>query len=423
MTYVEALERLFALRRFGVRPGLETTRRLLSSLGHPETAFSVIHVAGTNGKGSTAAFAESLLRAAGVRTGLYTSPHLSRFTERVRVDGVEISAATAAALLDEVFAIAGEATFFEVVTAMALLAFARAGVKVAVLECGLGGRFDSTNVITAPLSTVVTGIAADHLDVLGPTLADVAREKAGIWKPGVPAVMACDDPAARLVLRSTATVVGAPISEWGVDLSLDEAGDYVGPGGPLGRLTVGLRGAHQRRNAGLALAAVSLAADRGGFLISDENRRTGLRDVRWPARLELLAPDVLVDAAHNAEGATSLAVELPAIAAGRPITLVVGVVADKDARAILAPLLPLAARIVCTTPPSPRALSAGDLAALCQGETVSDPTEALATARDGRSLVVGCGSIFLVGELRRILLGEPSDPLAVQDPAARATIA
>jgi len=423
MTYVEALERLFALRRFGVRPGLETTRRLLSSLGHPETAFSVIHVAGTNGKGSTAAFAESLLRAAGVRTGLYTSPHLSRFTERVRVDGVEISAATAAALLDEVFAIAGEATFFEVVTAMALLAFARAGVKVAVLECGLGGRFDSTNVITAPLSTVVTGIAADHLDVLGPTLADVAREKAGIWKPGVPAVMACDDPAARLVLRSTATVVGAPISEWGVDLSLDEAGDYVGPGGPLGRLTVGLRGAHQRRNAGLALAAVSLAADRGGFLISDENRRTGLRDVRWPARLELLAPDVLVDAAHNAKGATSLAVELPAIAAGRPITLVVGVVADKDARAILAPLLPLAARIVCTTPPSPRALSAGDLAALCQGETVSDPTEALATARDGRSLVVGCGSIFLVGELRRILLGEPSDPLAVQDPAARATIA
>jgi len=423
MTYVEALERLFALRRFGVRPGLETTRRLLSSLGHPETAFSVIHVAGTNGKGSTAAFAESLLRAAGVRTGLYTSPHLSRFTERVRVDGVEISAATAAALLDEVFAIAGEATFFEVVTAMALLAFARAGVKVAVLECGLGGRFDSTNVITAPLSTVVTGIAADHLDVLGPTLADVAREKAGIWKPGVPAVMACDDPAARLVLRSTATVVGAPISEWGVDLSLDEAGDYVGPGGPLGRLTVGLRGAHQRRNAGLALAAVSLAADRGGFLISDENRRTGLRDVRWPARLELLAPDVLVDAAHNAEGATSLAVELPAIAAGRPITLVVGVVADKDARAILAPLLPLAARIVCTTPPSPRALSAGDLAALCQGETVPDPAEALATARDGRSLVVGCGSIFLVGELRRILLGEPSDPLAVQDPAARATIA
>ncbi len=427
MTYREALERLFALRRFGVRPGLDGVRAALAAVGDPHRGLSIIHIAGTNGKGSTAAFAEAVLRAAGRRTGLYTSPHLQRFTERIRVDGAELAQAEVAALAARVLDAAPTATFFEVATVMAFLAFAERGVEVVVLEAGLGGLYDSTNIVESPLATVVTGVALDHTDVLGPTLAHVALQKAGIWKPGAPAVLACDDAGARRLLEDEAQRVGAPAYVVGRQIevmaevmagatSLGDSLVYRGPGGPLTVDRLALAGEHQVTNAALALAAVALAAERARWPISDEARVRGLSTARWPGRLERIG-DVLLDAAHNPDGARALARSLPRLAAGRPVTLVFGVVSDKDAAAMLAPLQPLVARVILTSPPSPRARDPETLRALAPGATVFPSVAgALDAACAGNGLVVVAGSIFLVAEARRLLTNEPSDPLVVQDP-------
>jgi dihydrofolate synthase/folylpolyglutamate synthase len=408
MTYEQTLQRLFALRRFGMRPGLDGVRALLGALGNPERELAVVHVGGTNGKGSTVAFVEAALRAAGRRTGAFTSPHLLRFTERIRLGGVELGREQAAALAERVLAAseaAGqEATFFEVATAMAFLAFAEARVDVAVLEVGLGGRLDATNVIARPLATVVTSIGRDHMDVLGDTLPAIAREKAGIWKAGAPAVYACDDDAAAAVLDGEAARVGTSALRFGRDF--DDAG--LPP--------LGLAGAHQRRNA--ALARQALAALPAALAPSPAALATGFAQARWPGRLEWLTPTLLVDAAHNEEGARALAAALAAALPAGAFTLVVGVVADKDARAILAPLVGRAARVIATAPPSPRALPAAELAALVPGaEAAPDLETALARAAGGVTVVAG--SIFLVGEARRLVLGEAADPLAVQDPLGR----
>jgi len=396
MTYDEMLERLAALKRYGMRPGLDAIRELLHRVGDPHVGMSVIHVGGTNGKGSTAAMIEAALRADGRRTGLYTSPHLLRFTERIRIDGDEIPPAQAAELAEVVLAGGGEFTFFEVATAMALLAFDRAGAPTAVLEVGLGGRLDATNVIEHKSVAVVTSVGLDHTDVLGPRIVDIAREKAGIFRRDTPALFACDDEAAS-VLQAEAERVGAtPIERFGRDF--DDAG--LPP--------LALVGAHQRRNAALARRALELVG------VGTRAIREGLANVKWPGRLEALSPTVMVDAAHNEEGARALAAAWPA----GDWTLVVGVVADKDARAIVAPLAARARRVIVTAPPSPRALPPAELARLVPGATVApDLAAALALAAGER--VVVAGSIFLVGEARRLVLGEPADGAAVQDPVGQ----
>jgi dihydrofolate synthase/folylpolyglutamate synthase len=420
ISYAEALERLFQLRRFGIRPGLDGIRTALARVGDPQRALRFVHLAGTNGKGSTAAFTESVLRAAGLRTGLYTSPHLHRFTERIRIDGRELAQAEAAALAERVLAATPEATFFEVATVMAFLAFAARAVDVVVLEAGLGGRLDSTNVIDAPLVSVVTGVALDHTDVLGGTLAEIAREKTGICRAGVPAVLACEDDDTRAILEAEARRHGAEPYLFGRELDASPSGDglrYRGPGGALDCDRLGLAGAHQARNAALALAAVALAAERAGWSISDDARRRGLTNARWPGRLERIAEDVLIDAAHNPDGARALARSLPPLAAGREVALVFGVVSDKNAADMLAPLLPLAARVIFTRPASPRARDPEELRALCPGAAVlPSVADALAAARRDGRLAVVAGSIFLIAEARRLVLGEPSDPIVVQDP-------
>jgi dihydrofolate synthase/folylpolyglutamate synthase len=400
MTYEQMLQRMFGLRRFGMRPGLDATRALLAALGHPERAFEAVHIGGTNGKGSTVALCESALRAAGLRTGSFTSPHLLRFTERIRLDGVEIAPERAAALAERVLVVAGEATFFEVVTAMAFVAFAEAGVDVAVVEVGLGGRLDATNVLDRVLATVVTSIGRDHMDVLGNTTAAIAGEKAGIWKAGVPAFYACDDAEAAAVLDGEAARVGTTAARFGRDF--DDAG--LPP--------LGLHGAHQRRNA--ALARQALGALPAAVRPDATALATGFAAARWPGRLEWLTPQLLVDAAHNEEGARALAAALP----DGPWTLVVGVVADKDARAIVAPLAARAARVIAVAPPSPRALPAAELAALVPGAEVADDLGAALARTAGQPTVVA-GSIFLVGEARRLVLGEAADPIVVQDPLGR----
>ena len=418
--YARALARLLSLQRFGVRPGLETTRAALAAVGDPQRSLQVVHVTGSNGKGSTAAFTERILREAGYTTGLFTSPHLSRFTERIRIAGEEISEEELAALTDRVLALPLELTLFEAVTVMAFLVFAERA-QVVVLEAGLGGRLDSTNVVDAPLCTVVTGVALDHTDVLGDTLTAIAREKAGIWKAHAPAVMACRDQGARQVLLDEAARAGAPAYLLGRDFSLTaSAGAYAyeGPGGALAFDSLGLRGVHQHDNAALALAGAALAGERLGAPISDEARRRGLANVRWPGRLESLTDDVLVDAAHNPDGARTLAAELPSLAAGRSVTIVLGMAADKDVAGVLARLRPLAQRLIVTRPPSPRALPPEQLRALApEAEIFDAPSDALPAARGPGTLTVVAGSIFLVAEARRLVLGEPTDPLFVQDPA------
>jgi dihydrofolate synthase/folylpolyglutamate synthase len=420
--YAAALARLAALARFGVRPGLEPIARVLAALGHPEQKFPSLHVAGTNGKGSVAAIAERTLRAAGARTGLYTSPHLSRFTERIRVDGEEIANERTAQLIDRVLAAEGgdQLTFFEVATAAAFLHFADEKVDLAVIEVGLGGRLDATN-LCRPFACAISSIGLDHTAELGPTTGAIAVEKAGIAKPGVPLFVGPVDADARASIARVAREQGAPVSWFPGDFSaiLDgESLDYQGPGGALAGAKLALAGAHQAGNAAIALAASSLA---GKFAPDERARRIGLAEVRWPGRLERVAPWLLLDAAHNPEGAQALARALPA----GDFTLLVGALADKDVRGVLAHLVPRAAHVICTHPSSPRALDATALAALARElsptapiEAIADPKQALAAAR-AHPPVIAAGSIFLVGELRRLVLGETTDPLPVADPLAQ----
>jgi dihydrofolate synthase/folylpolyglutamate synthase len=448
MNYRQALEALFGLRRFGVRPGLGPMRALLGRLGNPERDLAVVHIAGTNGKGSTAAFVEAIARAAKWSTGLFTSPHLLRFTERVRIDGVEIGEEELAALAEESLRAAERLpsdppTFFEHVTAIALMAFRRRGVELAILECGLGGRLDATNVVEAPRACAVTSVGADHLEILGPTLVDVAREKGAIGKPGVPLVAACRDADARAALVAEAESRGARVLLLGRDVHVEPAGEglrYDGPGGPFVADRLALVGAHQRENAAIALALAALAGIvRDG---DDEARRRGLAEARWPGRLERLAPDLVVDGAHNPEGAEALAGWLRArhrqlgnqVTTSPATVLLVGAVAEKDLAGLLAPLVGCASAIVATEPPTPRALGADvvgaqvrTLAPAMHIEVERDLSRALTRARSIAAKqsgeVVACGSLFLVGEVRRLVTGERADPLVVQDPGTRAPTA
>lgn len=433
--YSTALARLRALAPLGVRPGLESVGAALAQLGHPEARYPSLHIAGTNGKGSTAALSTAMLAAAGARVGLYTSPHLSRYTERIRIAGAhsdqEIDQDEVPGLVDRVLGLGLDLTFFEATTVMAFLAFAEAGVDIAVVECGLGGRLDATN-LCRPVATAITSIGFDHTELLGSTLAAIAGEKAGIAKPGVPLVLGPVAEEARVVIEERAAAVGAPLLRHGTDFEAvlrtgpepAESGlDYRGPGGPLDRVPLALAGPHQAVNAGLALALTAFAPER---LRPDEAaRRAGLLGARWPARLERLAPDLWLDAAHNPDGARSLRRALPSVV-GRKVVLLLGVLVDKDVEGILRPLLGLASRVVATQPASPRALPADQLAQkvnrlvpMVPIAVADDPADALVLARSLARPdipVVACGSIYLVGALRRLVTGEAADPVAVADP-------
>lgn len=419
MTYRDMLAALYAARRFGVRFELERVRASLAAVGAPERRLgAVVHVGGTNGKGSTAAMVEATLRAAGLRTGLYTSPHLARFTERVRVAGEELDGEALAARWAAWRGAIGEMTFFEQATILALGVFADARVDATVLEVGLGGRLDATNVVDADVA-VVTGVALDHQEHLGPDLASIAREKAGIFKPGRRAVVGrAGEPEARERLVALAREAGVA--------EVIEAGEDAPEG-----WAVGLGGEHQRRNAACALAALDALerATDGRVAVPEAARRAGLAGARWPGRLEEVsaAPRIWLDAAHNPHGAAALARALPE---GARVLAVAGVSADKDVAGVLAPVAARAARLWATTTPNPRALAAEALARVAAGipgpagravEAEPDPHRAVAraaaavTAGEG-DLVVVFGSIFLCGAVRARLLGEPEDPIAAQDP-------
>ncbi len=396
---------LESLSPLSVRFGLERVERALDTLGRPERAAPVLHVAGTNGKGSTCAMAAAALRAAGLRTGLYTSPHLSHFNERIQVDGVPLDDAALAGAVAAVRAACpwheGGApeerlTYFEVATLAAFVHFAAAQVDVAVVEVGLGGRLDATNAVS-PAVTAVARIGLDHTRWLGQTEAAVAREKAGIFKPGVPAVLhAVQPPGVLEVLGAEATRRGAP---WQVA--------QAGWDGPLALL-----GPHQQGNAGLAAAALR-ALRRAGVPVDEPSIAAGLATTHWPGRLERVG-GVLLDGAHNPDGAAALAAALSALHPGRPAELVFGVLDDKDHLGMLRALAGVARRLHLVAPASTRARPPAEVAT--QARALGLPADlhggvgealgcARAAAADG-ALVVVAGSLYLVGEART-LLGAP----------------
>ena len=420
-------ERLLALEAFGIKLGLENMQTLVAALGHPERAYPTIHVAGTNGKGSVCAMIERGLRAAGYRTGLYTSPHLDRIEERVAIDGSPIAEATFEACAQHVLAVVESAradgrlgvspTFFEVTTAVAFEAFRRAQVDVAVIEVGLGGRFDATSVIT-PVVSAITSIAFDHERHLGSTLAAIAGEKAGIARKGVPLVVGDLPLEARTVVEKAAQTVGADVVEAAhaggcVDVRdgvatvsfTSETADYPA-------VSLSLAGRHQVANAATAVRVLELANQRG-LRVDQEAIMTALTDARWPARLEWLRlPEgsLLIDAAHNPAGAEALASYL-SDAHVTPLPIVLAVMRDKDLASIVRPLAAVASRFVVTQVPTARSWAADELgekvAALAPLLPVSvepDPDRAVFEALSGTRRAVAAGSIFFVGPLRARLL-------------------
>jgi len=425
MTFAELKELLFARGNFGVKLGLERMREACAALGNPERSAPVLHVAGTNGKGSTCAFAEASLRAAGLRTGLYTSPHLNHFCERIRIGGEPISEERACELLEEVRARAPWAlgdpglTFFEIVTLMAFVAFRE--VDVMVIEVGLGGRLDATNVVE-PRACAVASLGLDHAQYLGPTLAQVAAEKAGIFKRGAPAVSAGQPLQAARVLHQKAHELEISLWRPGRDYRYESSDVrpfcYQGPRWAVRAGDLALQGHHQRTNAALACALLEASL----LPLTERHVEQGLKSARWPGRLERIgAPegragdaDVYLDGAHNPHAARALARSLPALLAGRPLRLLFGALQDKDAAAMLRELSPLAASVHYCAPDSPRAIAPEELARLSPGAPHPSVAAALQAARSESGLVLCCGSLYLVGEVRALLLGERPQPMPAE---------
>lgn len=420
MTYAEVVALLGRLAMFGMSPGLERTRRALSALGNPERAFPALHVAGSNGKGSTCAFAAAALSAAGNRVGVYTSPHLESLTERIAVGGAPISEERFARAVTDVLAACpwgaegdGRLTYFELVTAAAFLVFAEERVDVAVLETGLGGRLDATT-CCEPEATAITPLSLEHVEVLGPTLAHIAREKAGIVKEGVPCVTAAQPDEALAELRKACDALEAPLLLEGRDFGWEDARTLNGVNRIYDIEKLGLLGPHQRTNAAVAVAGLEALESRGVRVGAAAVVR-GLADARWPGRLEVVRerPLVVLDGAHNAAGAQALAASLRALWPGRRVHLVFGVLADKDAASMLRTLLPLVASVELVRPASPRALDPATLLDLARSLTPyasADAAPAPATERalaraTPNDVVLVAGSLYLVGEVRRSLRG------------------
>ena len=421
MTYAETLSHIYALGRFGIKPGLDRISRLLGALGNPQDAFAAVHVVGTNGKGSTASLLSSILSAGGHRTGLFTSPHLISFTERIRIDGAEIAEASVARLAERVMAAAPEeSTFFEIVTAMAVLHFAKQGVEIAVFEAGMGGRLDASNALNG-LLTIITPVTLDHTDYLGSRVGEIALEKAGICKPGTPVLSARQLPEAACVIARHAAEIGSPLYRCGEQFDAFWQGGrlcYRGISVSLNGLNAGLSGLYQSGNAALALAAAELLSG-AGFPVALPALAAGVEKARWPGRMELFPgePRVLLDGAHNPAGAEALAEALALIPRDR-LFMVAGVMGDKELAGILSPLLPLADEVFAVAPALERALPAALLAEFCRNAgartreagTVQQGIALARAAAGAGDLILVCGSLFTVGEARSLLLSRRFDP-------------
>ena len=444
MNYEESVRALLALGRELAAPrqpaqssasgaqvqkfGLQNITTLSAALGNPHRAVPCAHVAGTNGKGSTAAMLESILRVSGLRTGLYTSPHLERVNERIHINGEDVSDDDFAAAWTRVHsaietlmasgALAAHPTYFECVTAMAFFIFAEKKLDFAVYEVGLGGRLDSTNIVT-PEVAVITSIDFDHESFLGHTIQEIATEKAGIIKHGVSVVSAAERPEARTVIAEKCRGLGARLAEidtlYRMKFTHSVDGRYPtiavprGRGGPNLRIEPPLPGRFQIRNA-LAAATAARILGEHGFPISDEAIEQGIRYVHWPGRLEKLSdhPTIYLDGAHNPAGARELAKFWQESFPGRRILLIYGTVRDKAVDEIAGVLFPRAETVILTAPRQPRAILADVLAEMTSHlavKVVIEPDPQLALERtiemaSQQDAIFATGSLYLVGEWR-----------------------
>ena len=416
-SYSETLERIYNLRGGMIDLRLDRMERALALFDHPEKKFPSFHIAGTNGKGSTAAMLQRILSLAGYRTALYTSPHLVSFTERMRVGDAEITPDDIVVLADEVRQVSEAAevplTFFEFVTVMAFVYFARQQIDVAVVEVGLGGRLDATNVV-APLVSVITTISKDHEAYLGPDELSIAREKGGIIKPGLPVVCGRLSAEVAKLLKQIAVERASPAYFLGADFgfSLKNKGlfDYTGIKRKYSNLKPALRGRHQRANASLALAALELAEAR--FPVGERYLREGLATVRWPGRLEVMLdrPMVILDGAHNSEGVLALVDELRELGQGRKIKLLFAAMADKEWELMLRRLGEVVDEVIFTRVEMARSAEPEQLAdklnRLIPRRAIRDPRVGLKILLDGSAqddLIVVAGSLYLLGEVRPML--------------------
>lgn len=424
MTYEQALEYLASLGKFGMNLGLARIEKLTALLGHPERRFRTVHVTGTNGKGSTAAMLAAALRRAGIRTGLYTSPHLNEYTERITVDGKEISCGDFAAAVERTAGLVGamvaegwdHPTEFEVITAAAFDHFARAEVEYAVIEVGLGGLLDSTNVIT-PRVAVITNVTLEHTDRCGNTVAEIAQHKAGIIKPGTKVVTAAKGEALA-VIEAEAAAKAAPLYVLGRDFSAAAAGvegyrqqvTFSRPGQKeLAPFTINLLGRHQAENSAVAVMAALALAETEPRLTLDAVR-AGLAEAVWPGRFEVVdgKPPLIIDGAHNPAGARSLRATLDEVFPGREVVFVLGILADKDIDGIVGALVRPADRAVTVRPESERAAAPEQVAARVAARSV----EAAATIQAGLErarrlagpdgVVCVAGSLYLTGAARKL---------------------
>lgn len=424
MTSESLAARLTSLQRRapkGMLLGLDRVEEALAQVGDPHVGLRVVHVAGSNGKGSVSAMVEAIARAAGVKTGLYTSPHLCRFAERMRIGGEPIEDSAFAKALGVVEDGCHERlTLFEMLTVAAFVAFREAAVDLAVLEAGLGGRLDATNVVKDPVVTAVTSIALEHVEWLGDTIEKIAREKAGILKKGVPAIVGRVDAEAMRAIEAVAAEVGAgPVLRVGQEIRIHEEGNEVVIGGherASVRTQVGLAGAHQAENAAVAAGIAWQIAALWPAIEGAIAR--GIADVRWPGRFERIdrgGVRVILDCAHNLHGVEALAAALRREGIEPSKTaLVFGALADKAWPEMLRALAGFASRRYYAEPKGRAPAPLGELAQVAAGEAVAEPREAIARAmaesRGGETVVVA-GSIYMVGEVRAALLGIEADPV------------
>jgi dihydrofolate synthase/folylpolyglutamate synthase len=409
---------LYGLESRGIKLGLERMTSAAEMRGHPEQGLKIVHIAGTNGKGSVSSMVDSVLRAAGYKTGQYTSPHLQRYVERVQIGGRPISEREATRRIEELRADPRlpRLSFFEYTTLLAFEAFRDARCDVVVLEVGLGGRLDATNIVTPEVS-VITNISLEHQRILGDTVAKIAREKAGVLKPGVPCVVGVRGKAERRAISMRARAVGAPL-RW-----IDRDFESVWTGRSLAvrvgqrewtDLKLGLRGRHQGDNAACALATVIELRERG-FQISEAHIRSGLQHAKWPARLEWYPgrPAFLFDAAHNAAGCDTLSSYLDDLTFPGRVVLLFGAMRDKDHRRMLGAFDGQLHQRIYAAPGVHRSERPERLAKIREGAVARSVPEAVIRAkrsagRDG--LVVVAGSIFLVSEVRALVKNVRTDP-------------
>ena len=415
MTINEALDYIHAVDWRRSSLGLRRIDELLAQMGHPERTMKFVHVTGTNGKGSTCAILTSVLRAAGYRTGLYTSPYIFRFNERMQINGEQIPDDELCAITEEIKPLADsifeQPTEFEMVTAIAFVYFARHNCDIVGCEVGMGGEFDATNVILPPEVAIICNIGLDHTEVLGDTLEKIAATKSGIIKPGCDAVIYRAAPSVEAVIEARCKEVGAKLHKADfadIRLISHDLPGQVFDWERFHALKLPLLGNHQLHNAAVALTAATVMQQRG-WHITDEQIREGLADVRWPGRFDVRHKDPLfiIDGGHNPQCIQALVKNIQDYLAGRPLTILTGVLADKDYNCMYRNVEPYAKEFITVTPGNPRALNAHDLAQslspLGKPVTACDAGAdgvRLAVEHAGKDGVVLCyGSLYMIGEI------------------------